>query len=156
MPCPVWTEELLVDGRLMIYRDGQPYVYVHKSRAIAEGEGLFAAKMFLKDETIAMYDGVEIEASVTGVDSAYVAQIRKAGKLVCVDGKNIGAPYPQKINAPYKTLFKSNAVMKNTGRIRAKRILIERDEILMTYGRSYWSHHSSIIKNIISQNTILK
>ena len=139
-----WTERR-IGNRLMVYRDGLPYVYVAKARAIPHGDGLFAARMFPKNATIAMYDGIEI-ADYNG-QNEYVACIQRKGcPFVFVDGEKMGPPYAQKINDAVRTPYKNNARMKGSGKIIATRTLIKDDEILMSYGRSYWTHHSKRLR----------
>lgn len=127
--------------RTLVLKDGAPYVAVAPSETIRiPGEkGLFAMRRFRCGDTIGFYTGKTVPHGTTG---PYVFRMRSShigGGTVYIDGRRQGPPFVNMINDARGTASSNNARLAQSGRVVATRTIDRGQEILMSYGASYWA-----------------
>ena len=109
------------------------------------GMGLFAEKDFRRDQTIALYTGNWANG---GTGGTYVLQVTRAK---VIDAARTNAAPGRWANDPRGSGKRANAVFTynpRTGvaRVKAIRNLAKGEEVLVSYGRQYWSSVAAVPK----------
>lgn len=131
----MWKTKSRRNG-LHVYKHNKPWVRVDTSHAVPSEDGLFASRDFDKDETIGNYEGDIVDSLV----SRYVVLIRPVRESSrYIDGEYAGPPFMQMINDARGTDYVNNCRMLQSGRIICIRPINKGDELLMSYGKDYWS-----------------
>jgi hypothetical protein len=144
------TSDQANEPAVIVTVNDEPFVCVKASLVGSElktQQGLFALRKFRKGDVLGQYGGtVYWDRESVPKDTTYVATFvatrrskdnQQTGRY-WVDGKDAGPPFLNKINDARGTPFKCNAKLTSSGRVVVTRTIQAGQEILMSYGRSYW------------------